>query len=159
MHVQHCSAIWGHNYKRYSLTHMTSWGGLHINGRRDIGTQGCTINPLAPNDHCTGRYFATPECRMTSTLVTSGDVGKRVFSEAKGRSAAFQISSTQCLVFCCCFSTKMRDFRQAKYVKLRDSRRHFTATLPYGSLRRHEVQLSSSVLIWEIYTRQQMATG
>ena len=61
------------------------------------------INPLAPNDHCTGRYFATPECRMTSTLVTSGKVEKRVFSEAKGRSTVFQISSIQCLVFCCCF--------------------------------------------------------
>ena len=31
-----------------------------------------SFNPLVPNDHCTGRYYATPECRMTSTLVTSG---------------------------------------------------------------------------------------
>ena len=30
------------------------------------------INPLAPNDHCAVRYYATPGCQMTSTLVTYG---------------------------------------------------------------------------------------
>ena len=47
--------------------------------RRNLGNSGdnfqviasIPFNPLAPNDHCTGRYYATPECRMTSTLVTS----------------------------------------------------------------------------------------
>ena len=67
------------------------------------------LNPLASNDHCTGWYFTTPKCRMTSTLITSGKVEKRVFSEAKGRSDVFQILSIQCLVFCCFFLTRMRD--------------------------------------------------
>ena len=72
------------------------------------------INPLAPNDHYTGWYFATPECRMTSTLVTSSRVENQVFSEAKGRSIAFKISSIQCLVFCCCYLTRMRDFKKVR---------------------------------------------
>ena len=29
------------------------------------------INPLASNDHCTGWYYTTSKCRMTSTLVAS----------------------------------------------------------------------------------------
>ena len=89
--------------------------GMKGGARKSATSKGQRVafNPLAPNDHCTGQFFATPECRMTSTMVTSGKVEKRVFSEAKGRSVVFQISSIQCLVFCCCFFTRMRGFREA----------------------------------------------
>ena len=48
------------------------------------------FNPLVPNDHCIGWYFATPECRMTSTLVTSGKVENESFLKLRGEAPSFK---------------------------------------------------------------------
>ena len=68
----------------------------------------CYLNPLAPNDHCTGRYYATPECRMTvhwslpvvrkSELFCSEGERRRLFSDGAATTsvrAAFYITDTK----------------------------------------------------------------